>query len=165
MVTVLGEALIARGRRKMQTENFSSVDEILDFAIAREVEATKLYTELAHQVEKPRMRKVLEDFAREEQEHKTKLEAVKAGESVLKEEEVGSLGIADYVVGGEARPDMSYPDTLILAMKKEDVSVRLYNDLAKIAQDQELKDMFSLLAQEEAQHKLRFEIEYDLTTF
>jgi rubrerythrin len=149
----------------MQMESFRSVDEILDFAIGREIEAIKLYRELAHQVEKPEMRKVLEDFAKEEQEHKTKLEAVKAGESALKEEEVGSLGVADYVVGGEARPDMSYADVLILAMKKENVSVRLYTDIAKIAQAQELKDMFLLLAQEEAQHKLRFEIEYDLTMF
>jgi rubrerythrin len=149
----------------MQMESFRSVDEILDFAIGREIEAIKLYRELAHQVEKPEMRKVLEDFAKEEQEHKTKLEAAKAGESVLKEEEVGSLGVADYVVGGEARPDMSYADVLILAMKKENVSVRLYTDIAKIAQAQELKDMFLLLAQEEAQHKLRFEIEYDLTMF
>jgi len=146
-------------------DKFESVDEVLDFAIGREIEAINLYTELAGQVKKVELRKVLEDFVKEEQEHKTKLEAVKTGESVLKEEEVGSLDIADYVVGGEARPDMSHADLLILAMKKENVSVRLYNNLAKIAQDQELKDMFLLLAQEEAQHKLRFEIEYDLTTF
>ena len=149
----------------MQMESFNSVDEFLDFAIGREIEAFKLYTELAGRVEKPEMRKVLEDFAEEELEHKMKLKAVKAGELVLKKEEVGSLGIADYVVGGEARPDMSYTDVLVLAMKKEDVSVRLYTDLAERVQDRELKDMLLLLAQEEAEHKLRFEVEYDLTTF
>lgn len=146
-------------------KNFSSVDEVLDFAIAREIEANQLYTDLANQVEKPVMRKVLEDFAEEEVEHKRKLEAVKAGEIVLKEEEVGSLGIANYIAGGEARPGMNYADVLIMAMKKEKVSYKLYLDLAAIAQTQELKDLFLLLAQEEAQHKLRFEIEYDLTIF
>lgn len=60
---------------------------------------------------------------------------------------------------------MSYADILILAMKKEDVSVKLYTDLAKITQDEELKDMFLWLAQEETEHKLKFELEYDLTTF
>jgi rubrerythrin len=34
-----------------------------------------------------------------------------------------------------------------------------------MAQDEEIKDMFLLLAQEEAEHKLRFEMEYDLITF
>ena len=146
-------------------ENFESVDEILDFAIGREIEAIQLYIDLAAKVNKPEMRKVLKDFAREEQEHKIKLEDAKAVGMVLKDEEVGSLGIAEYVDGGEARPDMSYADILILAMKKENVSVKLYTDLAKIAQDEEMKDMFLWLAQEETEHKLRFEMEYDLTTF
>lgn len=146
-------------------DNFESVDEILDFAIGREIEAIQLYIDLAAKVNKPEMRKILRDFAREEQEHKIKLEDAKAVGIVLKDEEVGSLGIAEYVDGGEVRPDMSYADILILAMKKENVSVKLYTDLAKIAQNEEMKDMFLQLAQEEAEHKLRFEMEYDLTTF
>jgi rubrerythrin len=146
-------------------EKFKSVDEILDFAITREAEAIQLYSDLARKVEKPELRSALEGFIREELEHKEKLETEKAEGVVLKDEEVGSLGIAEYVEGGEARPDMSYKDLLILAMKKEDTSVKLYNDLAKISQDEKLRDMFLLLAQEEAEHKLRFELEYDLTFF
>ncbi|MHC4461429.1 MAG: ferritin family protein [Planctomycetota bacterium] len=146
-------------------ENFKSVDEILDFAIGREIEAIQLYIDLANKVHNPKMRETLKGFAREEQEHKMKLEDAKTVGIVLKDEEVGSLSIAEYVDGGEARPDMSYVDVLILAMKKENASVKLYTDLAKIAQDEELKDMFLWLAQEESEHKLRFELEYDLTTF
>jgi rubrerythrin len=146
-------------------KNFESVDEILDFAIGREIEAIQLYIELAGKVEKPEMRKVLKAFAVEEQEHKAKLEEAKVEGIVMNDEEVGSLGIAEDIEGGEFRPDMSYSDILILAMKKEDVSVKLYTDLAKITQDEELKDMFLWLAQEETEHKLRFELEYDLTEF
>ena len=140
---------------------FGSVDEIMDFAIEREIEAIRLYTDLAGKVENPKMRKVLKGFAGEELEHKEKLEAVKAEGIVLQEEEVGSLGIADDIEGGEAQPDMSCRDVLIFAMKKESVSVNLYSDLARMAQDEELVDMFSALAQEEAEHRLRFELEYD----
>jgi rubrerythrin len=146
-------------------EDFKSVDEILDFAISREIEAMRLYADLAKKVEKPEMRKVLQGFIKEEQEHKIKLEDIKAGGIVLNEEEVRSLGIADDIEGGEVRPDMSYADILIFAMKKESVSVKLYSDLAKIVQDEELKDAFLWLAQEETEHKLRFEMEYELTTF
>ena len=146
-------------------EKFKSVDEILDFAIGREAEAIELYSDLLRKVEKPEMRSALKGFIKEELEHKEKLETEKAEGIVLKDEEVGNLGIAEYVEGGEARPDMSYKDLLVLAMKKEDTSVKLYTDLAKIAQDEKLKDTFLLLAQEEAEHKLRFELEYDLTFF
>ncbi|HUT29529.1 MAG TPA: ferritin family protein [Sedimentisphaerales bacterium] len=140
---------------------FNSVDEILDFAIAREVEANRFYTQLAGQMENPSMRKVFEAFAIDETAHKMKLEAVKGGEFEFKEEQVQSLEIADYVVEGEPRPDMSYADALVLAMKREKTSYRLYIDLAAVAEAEELTDMFLALAQEEAKHKLRFEIEYD----
>jgi len=103
-------------------KNFGSVDEILDFAIGREIEAFQLYIELSGKVEKPQMRKVLKAFAIEEQEHKAKLEEAKAEGIVISDEEVGSLGIAEDIEGGEFRPDMSYADILILAMKKEDIS-------------------------------------------
>lgn len=146
-------------------ENFESVDEILNFAIGREIEAIRLYIDLAGKVNKPEMRNVLKGFAKEEQEHKIKLEDAKTAGMVLQDEEVGSLDIADDIEGREVRPDMSYRDILIFAMKKENFSVKLYTDLAKMAQDEEMKDMFLLLAQEETEHKLRFEMEYDLTTF
>jgi rubrerythrin len=146
-------------------EKFKSVDEILDFAITREMEAIQLYSDLARKVQKPELRSALKGFIREELEHKEKLETEKAEGIVLKDEEVGNLEIAEHIKGGEARPDMSYKDLLILAMKKEAASVKLYTDLAKMAQDEKLKDTFLLLAQEEAEHKLRFELEYDLTFF
>jgi rubrerythrin len=37
--------------------------------------------------------------------------------------------------------------------------------LAAIAQKKELKEMFLKLAQEEAEHRLQFEFQYDLATF
>ncbi|HUW20355.1 MAG TPA: ferritin family protein [Sedimentisphaerales bacterium] len=142
-------------------KRFGSVDEILDFAIAREVEANKFYTELAQRMGSPAMREVFEEFAIEELGHKMKLEAVKGGQIKLKEEQVQSLEIADYVVEEEIRSDMSYADVLVVAMRKEKVSYRLYIDLAGAAEAEELTEMFLALAQEEAKHKLRFEIEYD----
>jgi rubrerythrin len=144
-----------------EMERFGSVDEVLDFAIEREVEANKFYKELAARMENPAMRDVFEDFAKEELGHKARLEAMKKGEVAIEEEGVSSLGIADYVVDVEPQPDMSYADALMLAMRKEKASYRLYLDLAGVAAAEELTDTFLALAQEEAKHKLRFEIEYD----
>lgn len=144
-------------------ERFESAEEVLDFAIEREAESRDFYMKLAERMENPAMQKVFENFATEELGHKMKLEAVKHGEVLLGPKEVRSLDIADYVVDVEARPDMDYAEALVVAMKKEKAAYRLYLDLAAVAEDEELTDMFLLLAQEEAKHKLRFEIEYDDT--
>lgn len=144
-------------------KRFESIDEILDFAIANEVEANRLYLDLAARMDVAAMKEVFEDFAREEQGHKAKLEAVKRGEYSFGAgaAQVQDLGLADYLVADEPTPDMSYAEALILAMKKEKAAYRLYLDLAAVAESEELTTMFLALASEEAKHKLRFEIEYD----
>ena len=142
---------------------FGSVEDVLDFAIANEIEANELYTGLAGRMKNPAMAGVFEEFAVEELGHKAKLEAVKAGEFVVSEQLGGveNLEIADYMVDVEPKRDMDYADALVLAMKKEKAAYRLYLDLAAVAESKELTDLFLMLAQEEARHKLRFEIEYD----
>ncbi len=140
---------------------FESVEEILDFAIAREIEARDFYMKLAERMENPAMQKVFENFATEELGHKFKLEAFKRGDISLVPQQVQSLNIADYVVDVDPQPDMVYAEALVLAMRKEKAAYRLYLDLAAVGEDEELTDMFLSLAQEEAKHKLRFEIEYD----
>ena len=144
---------------------FESIDDVLDFAISREIEAQAFYLKLADMVETPEMADVFSDLASEELEHKAKLQAVKAGQITIDEEKVGNLGITDHVKEVEPHSKMSYIDLLIVGMKKEEKSRKLYSDLAGVAQNQDLKEMFLKLAQEEAEHKLRFEIEYDLMTF
>jgi rubrerythrin len=74
---------------------------------------------------------------------------------------VGDLKIADYVVAEEPTGDMTYQKAIVLAMKKEKAAFKIYTDLAQNAPSAELKQLFEGLAQEEARHKLRFELEYD----
>jgi len=56
---------------------------------------------------------------------------------------------------------MSYQEALLLAIKREQNSVRLYQDLSRGAEEPELKKMFLVLSQEESKHKLKLETEYD----
>lgn len=142
--------------------SFNTIDEILDFAIAGEVEAHDFYMALANRMERPEMRKAFEEFAIEELGHKMKLEAVKAGElAIIGKEEPPTLNIAEYVVDVQPQPDMTYIEALLLAMKREKAAYRLYIDLAAVALTEEFTDTFLALAAEEANHKLRFELEYD----
>jgi rubrerythrin len=137
-------------------------EETLDFAIAREQEAVDFYTDLAGKVRTQAMKDVFLQFAGEERGHKAKLTAVKSGKRALVTgTPVQDLKIGDYLVSEEPKPDMDYREALILAMKKEKAAFRLYSDLAARTADAELKDLLFALAQEEAKHKLRFEVEYD----
>jgi rubrerythrin len=143
-------------------KNFKSVDEILDFAIKEEEEAAKFYKELAGKMERPWMKDIFEQFSREEEGHKAKLLKVKSGQvSDLPQDKVLDLKIGDYLVEAEVNTDMDYQQALIVAMKKEKEAFRMYSDLATVAQTAELKELLLGLAQEEAKHKLRFEVEYD----
>lgn len=139
-----------------------SIERILEFAIDREQEAADFYASLAARATSAEMRKVFEQFAGEERGHKRKLEGVKAGKSLpVAAKPVMDLRISDYVVAAEPGPDITYQDALILAMKKEKAAFRLYNDLANLVDDDSVRGLLLGLAQEEAKHKLRFEVEYD----
>ncbi|MBN1866882.1 ferritin family protein [Candidatus Sumerlaeota bacterium] len=139
-----------------------SVEEILDFAIREEERARDFYRELAARMERKWMRDALEEFAREEEGHRTKLLAVKEGKVLQPSaEKVLDLRIADYLVDVPVGPDFDYQQALVTAMKKEKAAFRLYSDLERRTSDPDLQSTFRALAQEEARHKLRFELEYD----
>ncbi len=143
---------------------FRSVDDVLDFAIAREIEAHDFYTGLVKLVSKAELRTVISGFAVDELQHSIRLQAIKAGEAAFIEEEVGSLGIADTVKKVEPYAQMTYKDLLVVAMNREKAAFRLYTNLSSIARNPEVRKTLLGLAQEEAQHKLRLEIEYDWET-
>ncbi len=142
----------------------STVENVLDFAISGESKASELYTKMAAMVENAWISKTLEGLAQEELQHKKKLKAVRARKLTLNREQVGDLGIADTLESSEPHAKMNYNELLVHAIKKEGISQRLYSRMATIFSEPELKDTFLRLAQEEANHKGRLEIEYDSMT-
>ncbi len=141
---------------------FNSVDDILDFAIGKEQEAHDLYISLADTAANSAMKAVFKEFALEEAGHKKKLEAVKAGKKLASSaKKILDLKIGDHLVDVEIKPDLDYQEALILAMKAEKNAYMTYYNLAQATDDADIKALLLELAQEEAKHKLRFEIEYD----
>ncbi len=140
----------------------NTVEEILDFAIDREQQAADFYSNLAERVSSAWMKDMLLGFSKEEMRHKGKLKSVKLGDKLLNaDQHVQDLKIADYTVDVEPAEDISLQDALIVAMKREKAAYRLYSDMAANIDDPELKSLFLGLAQEEAKHKLYFEVQYD----
>ena len=139
-----------------------TIEEILDYAIANEEKAAALYYELADSVERPGMKEAFLHFAKEEEGHKARLLQIKAGEiPAVAEEKVQDLGITEQLEEPVTNKNMTYQEALLFAMKAEKAAFILYTKLAEMTSDQSLQRVFKSLAQEEAKHKLRFEIEYD----
>ena len=141
---------------------FTSINEILDFAIGEEQAAVDFYLQLADQSKNQQTKKVFSEYAEEEMRHKVKLIFIKeSGNFKLPDAKVRDLKIADYLIDVKPSANMSYQEALILAMKKEKAAFRMYIKLAEKAENPEVKSLFLNLAQEESKHKLAFEVEYD----
>ena len=145
------------------TQPCQTLEEVLDSAIVREEQAHTYYTELAGQMEDPAMKQAFLDFAAEELEHKEKLEAVKRGEYGLVDSTlpIPRLAIAESLKEVTPTGNMDYAAALSLAMKREKAAYMLYLKLSAEAKSAPMAELFLALAQQEANHKLRFEIEYD----
>lgn len=137
--------------------SFTSDDEILEFAIAREVEANQLYRYMANRITNPEICLVCEDLAKEELEHKAKLEL----EVMKRGRVVSNINTPDYMMDVGDEMDMGYDELIVFAIKKEQISIDLYNNLAEIAKDKDSRQLLLSLVQEETEHKKRFEIEYN----
>jgi rubrerythrin len=151
--------VISKIIKNRNMKEFSSLEDILDFAIASEQEAVEFYTKLANMTTNEQMKAIFEDFAREEIGHKAKLTSIKSsGVNLLEQINVPDLRIADYVENVEVRPNITYQEALVIAMKREKSAFKLYTKLSERAVNPDYKSLFLLLAIEESKHKFRFEI-------
>ncbi|MHC4691682.1 MAG: ferritin family protein [Planctomycetota bacterium] len=142
--------------------DFVPNEEILELAITREEIANRLFLELAARARNPEIRKVFEELADEELEHKAKLELeiMKTGK-VMKESQKPLF--RERIDKGEPDSwvDMDYKDMLLLGIQKEDAAFRFYVKLAANARDEDSYETLMALAEQEIKHKLRFEMEYE----
>ncbi len=148
-----------------ESMNFNTVDELLDFAISEEEKASEFYAGLADRMDRPWMKKIFVEFSKEELGHKAILEGIKRGGDLQPlQEQILDLRILESLHTGDVpTDDIDYQQALIIAMKAEKEAYVLYTSLAELARDEKAKSVLYRLAQEEAKHKLRFEMEYDET--
>ena len=136
--------------------------EIIKFAIDKEIEAFDFYTQASQNAKYSGGKELFRSLAKEEEGHRKLLENLNMEKIAQKRiEKVPDLHISDYMVEVEMKPDLSYADALRVAMKREEKSLKLYNDMKESNTDEDLKKIFTLLANEEAKHKLKLEKIYD----
>jgi rubrerythrin len=147
-------------------ENLETDTEVLEFAVAREVDAYQLFVTLAGKVKNAIVRTTLEQLAAEELVHKERLELELVKRGVVVKDYGAVPADSDSVIVSESDQiaSMSLGDILRWAARKERFSYRLYVDLAAMTKEPASKEILIDLAAEEVRHQARFEREYDELT-
>jgi rubrerythrin len=151
---------------KESSMKFDSLEAIVNFAIEKEKEAAAFYADLAKQEAFSGSKDLFMDFAKEEGKHEKLLLDFKSKgfTQAMKDYKlkwIKDIKRSDYVVELEYRKGMAYNEILMLAMKREEKALKLYNDFLKQAETSESQKLFKMLCQEEAKHKLALETMYD----
>jgi rubrerythrin len=143
---------------------FKSIDDIVQYAIEKEIEAAEFYEEAAKNIKLEGAKDVLEEYAAEERKHEQILKELKDNKDRIREykfEKIQDIKRSDFLVEMEYRPDMDYVDLMRLAMKREEKANKLYNSLARSTDNAEYAEFFKILAQEELKHKSSLQNLYD----
>lgn len=159
------EILRSSRKKGKKQENF---EEVVLYALDQERDEYEFYVDLAKRVESKDLKKRMVKQAKEELQHGQKLlEMLKSNclpENKKRQQEAPKLHIADYTVPMPPKGDrsrMSYQDALILAIKKEQANLNLYQDLARVSLCPESRKLFQFLMAQEAKHLTDLEREYD----
>lgn len=142
---------------------FKSFDEVIDFAINREIEAADFYNKLQTLVKHESSIKLLKELEAMEIAHADALRKFNREEleSEYVAPKIQNLKIADTMEDINPQSEMNYQEILVLSIKAEQHANELYLKLAAETDDKNTKNLFLRLADEEAKHKLHLEKIYD----
>ena len=131
---------------------------IIEFAIGHELKAYRLYIDLSKMMIYPEIRNLCSNLAREELEHKVKLEKESAKRCKL----TSPVNLSKYdITDSKVNIFMHHREMFVFAIKKEQASYQLYMDLALMVKNEDSRQTFLWLAQQESEHKRRFEYAYN----
>ncbi|MHC1744286.1 MAG: ferritin family protein [Syntrophobacteraceae bacterium] len=146
----------------MSTVSCTSMDDVINFAIDREIKAMEFYQQCADRAKNPGIKKFFEEMVEEEQRHRDLLKdlnPVDLGE--IKLPEVENLKISDYLIEVKFHEGITYQEALTLAMKKEEKAHAFYAAWQTKCMHEKTAKVFELLAKEELKHKRKIETIYD----
>lgn len=136
--------------------------EIIEFAILKEFGAEEFYAQASERAKYLTIKELLLELSKEERRHQEFLKNLAMEEIIqTRIKTIPDLKISDYEVNMEFDPHMSYRDIIRMAIRAEEQSFKLYNNLRESSNDEDLKKVFTYLANGEAQHKLKLEKIYE----
>jgi rubrerythrin len=141
---------------------FGSLEEILDFAIARERQAQEIYMAFARATTRQSFSRLLATMADMEKEHERQLSELKGKRAWAPAlSGAGGFSVEEPFKQIGFSPDMEYGDFLVLVIQKETEAERLYLRLETLASAAEARRLFRHLAGEEQKHRDWAQERYD----
>ena len=138
--------------------NLDQYKEIINFAIAGEIEAQEFYQDAAAKINVPYLKDMFEKFAKEEKSHEKILQGILVKDTIKRYfNESTDYKVAETVETPRLSTNMKPADAIALAMKKEEEAMKQYTDLAEACLDPNQKKVFLDLASMERGHKLKME--------
>ena len=147
--------------------DFKDYQSVIDFAIANEKASAEFYEESAQDEKRDETRKMLLDFAQEERKHEYLLKNLDCrGECTPLIRDypfrwIGDIKRSNLMVDIAWYRGISYRDILLIAMKREEYALKLYNEMLRQSETETARNIFKILCQEEARHKLELEKLFD----
>ncbi len=137
--------------------------ELITYAIKRENAAAKFYGRMQNMTKSNASKELLVELENMELAHAKVLSEFTRDDSTSEfvAPTITNMKISDYMTVPPPSDEMTFQEVLVLAMKREDASNKLYLALAAEADNEKTKNLFLRLALEEAKHKNQLETIYD----
>jgi rubrerythrin len=154
---------------KSETSDKQNLNAI-SIALKKEEDSYTFYKNAEKTVLFKPLKVLFRDLAKEEVKHKNILmkEAKKLEGGAKKVDQMTKgpgkskdYGLSKYLLPQNVKPNMGYQEALIVAMKREEKAVELFDYLKSITTDKKLKETFNTLYKWEIEHLRMLEEKYD----
>jgi len=153
---------------KEMAMNESTVADVIETAIQREIEAHDFYMNIYDRVEDPSTKQTLEFIAGEEKKHREFLVRYRDGgygAAALRMNAAVDYKLAEHLDEPPVQEDISSEKVYLIASHRELRSYQFYTGLAEMHPDGELNEILRKIASEELKHKEKMEYLYANTAF
>jgi rubrerythrin len=142
----------------------------LSIALKKEEDSFAFYKNAEKTVQFKPLKTLFRDLAKEEVKHKSilvkEIKKIEGGAKKLdsftkSSKKQKDYGLSKYLIPQNVKPTMGYQDALIVAMKREEKAVELFDYLGTITTDKKLKSTFKTLYDWEVLHLKKLEEKYD----
>lgn len=140
--------------------DFSSILDVLNFAIHLEQASAQFYQHLSQTTLAPSLSEFFESLAREEQLHEQRLEKLLEQSGEIASKPISLDEVQGYIKAIESGPIVDYKQAVKLALDKEKSAQMLYSLIGGVVEDPALKQMFLDLSEQERMHREFFEKEH-----
>ncbi len=143
-----------------------NVKELIIKAAEEEENSYKFYMDAIDLTEDTAAKLWLKELAEDETKHKEMLQNFDTSKITKFEPgETQDLHITEFLIDKDVTDIKDFQDVLIVAMKKEQKAYNFYVSMVQSSDNEDMKNLCKILAQEELKHKHKIELYYDDIVF